>query len=51
LLTVEESGIAEYAVSGLRWSGPDMIAGEVDDLSVGLSERRRLDGRAKPRGS
>jgi len=47
LLTVEESGIAEYTGYGSRrgrWSEPELEAGEVDDRSVGLSEWRRLDG-------
>jgi hypothetical protein len=44
LLTVEESGVAEYAAYGSRWSEPELEAGEVDDRSVGLSEWRRLDG-------
>ena len=47
LLTVEESGIAEYAGYGPkrgRWSEPELEAGEVDDRCVSLSEWRRLDG-------
>ena len=48
LLTVEESGIAEYTGYGPRrgrWSEPELEAGEVDDRSVTLSEWRRLDDR------
>ena len=47
LLTVEESGIAEYTgyrPRRSRWSEPELEAGEVDDRSVSLSELRRLDG-------
>jgi hypothetical protein len=47
LLTVEESGIAEYTGYGRRrsrWSEPELEAGEIDDRSVSLSEWRRLDG-------
>ena len=47
LLTVEESGIAEYTGYGPRrgrWSEPELQAGEVDHRSVSLSEWRRLDG-------
>jgi len=46
LLTVEESGLAEYtgyeAHRG-RWSEPELEAGEVDDRYVSLSEWRRPD--------
>jgi len=51
LLTVEESGIAEYAGYGPRrgrWSEPELEAGEVDDRYVNLSEWRRLDGSPSP---
>jgi hypothetical protein len=50
LLTVEESGIAEYSDSygrRGRWSGPrddEFEAGEVTDRSVSLSEWRQPDG-------
>ena len=51
LLTVEESGIAEYTGYGPRrgrWSEPELEAGEVDDRSVTLSEWRRFDGSPSP---
>jgi hypothetical protein len=50
LLTVEESGIAEYSDNygrRGRWSGPEedeFEAGEVTDRSVSLSEWRKPDG-------
>jgi len=49
LLTVEESGIADYTGYDSRrgrWSEPEveLEAGEVDDRCVSLSEWRRLDG-------
>lgn len=50
LLTVEESGIAEYSDNygrRGRWSGPnddDFEAGEVTDRAVSLSEWRQPDG-------
>lgn len=46
LLTVEESGLAEYtgyAAHRGRWSEPELEAGEVDDRYVSLSEWRRPD--------
>src|SRR6202011_4102287 len=46
LLTVEESGIAEYTGYGPRrgrWSEPELEAGEVDARSATLSGWRRLD--------
>ena len=51
LLTVEESGIAEYTGYESRrgrWSEPELEAGEVDDRYVSLSEWRRLDGSPSP---
>src|SRR6266446_376863 len=51
LLTVEESGVAEYTGYGPRrgrWSEPELAAGEVDDRIVTLSEWRRFDGSPSP---
>jgi hypothetical protein len=48
LLSIEESGIAEYAADSgsrrSRWSEPELEAGEVIDRHVALSEWRRPDG-------
>jgi predicted 2-oxoglutarate/Fe(II)-dependent dioxygenase YbiX len=52
LLTIEESGAAEYADSPRsrrdRWSEPELEAGEVFDRSRTLSQWRRPDGAASP---
>ena len=52
LLTIEESGAAEYADSPRsrrdRWSEPELEAGEVFESSRVLSQWRRPDGAASP---
>ena len=52
LLTIEESGAAEYADSPRsrrdRWSEPELEAGEVFESSRSLSQWRRPDGAASP---
>ena len=52
LLTIEESGAAEYADSPRsrrdRWSEPELEAGEVFESSRTLSQWRRPDGAASP---
>jgi hypothetical protein len=51
LLTVEETGIAEYTGYESRrgrWSEPELEAGEVDDRYLSLSEWRRVDGSPSP---
>jgi len=46
LVSIEESGSAEYDGYGGRWNDDDLTAGEVDDRIMTLSDWRGLDGDA-----